>query len=84
MSPLRDDVKTLKNAVVGPNMTGGMAADITTMKADVAEIKKALNGQANEEKKKGRDWRVLGFVVLAGVTSGSIVALIDALIRLIH
>jgi hypothetical protein len=82
MSPVLEDVRTLKNAVVGPDMRGGMVADIATMKSDVAEIKKALNGQQKEEQKKGRDWRILGFVILASLASGAIVAVINALIEL--
>lgn len=82
MTPLSSDVKMLKDAIVGPDLRGGMAADITTMKGDIILIKKYINGSENETKKKGRDWRLLGFSIIASIVSGLTVVAVSYAVHL--
>ncbi len=71
-------------ALWGPDGRGGIVSDISTMKGDISEIKKFMNGQQNEEQKKGRDWRLLGFVVAGSIISGVVVAAASFLIHFLH
>jgi hypothetical protein len=84
MAPILKDVETLKIALVGTDLRHGMAADITTMKTDLAEIKKFINGEKKEQKKKGRDWRMLGFVIGASVISGVVVTAFSYVLHVMH
>jgi len=84
MNPICVDVAVLKKALVGSDLRGGLVADMALLKGDVGDIKAFINGQRNEEKKKGRDWRLLGFAIGGSVVSGLIVAGASFLVGLLR
>jgi len=66
------ELSILKKALVGEDMRSGVVKDIADLKNDVKGIKQYVN----DEKTKGRDWRLLGFSLLASILGGTVVAVI--------
>lgn len=62
----------MKNVLVGEDMRGGMNREIGDIKKDLCYVKKYIE----DEKTKGRDWRMLGFAILGSVVSGLVVGII--------
>jgi len=75
---IRNEISIIKKALVGEDLRGGLVKDVSSMKNDLKDMKKYINNQ----KTKGRDWRLLGFAVLGSVISGVIVAVITYAIHL--
>ncbi len=73
---IREELKSLKAAVVGENLRGGISKEIHEIKSDLKEIKEYINS----EKTKGRDWRMLGFAVLGSITSGTVITVINLIL----
>jgi hypothetical protein len=69
---ISSELAALKKALVGEDMRSGVVKDIADLKSDVKEIKSYIDNQ----KTKGRDWRLLGFSILASITGGTVVAII--------
>lgn len=75
---IRDEISIVKKALVGEDLRGGLVKDVSDMKNDLKDMKKYINNQ----KTKGRDWRLFGFAILGSAVSGVIVALITYAIHL--
>ena len=73
---VRNELKVLKVALVGEDMRGGISRELGEMKIDLKDVKEYINNQ----KAKGRDWRLLGFAILGSVVSGVVVGIITSLL----
>jgi hypothetical protein len=69
---ISSELSVLRNALVGEDLRSGLVKDISDLKNDVKGIKQYVN----DEKTKGRDWRLLGFSLLASILGGTVVAVI--------
>lgn len=70
---IRDELKVLKVALVGEDMRGGMSREISDIKAGLKEVRQYIDNQ----KTKGRDWRMLGLAILGSITSGAIMFILN-------
>jgi len=75
---MKNELSIVKTALVGADMRGGLVKDVGELKSSLADMKNYVNN----EKTKGRDWRLLGFAVLSSVLSGVAVAIVTYLIHL--
>jgi len=75
---IRKEITVIKNSLVGEDMRGGLVKDVESMKNSVETIKTYIDN----EKTKGRDWRLLGFAVTTSVFSGAAVAIVTYLLHL--
>lgn len=71
---IRGELGVLKKALVGEDLRSGIFKDVGDMKNDIKEIKAYID----DEKTKGRDWRMLGFAILGSVVGGTIVGIITS------
>jgi hypothetical protein len=69
---ISSELAALKKALVGEDMRSGVVKDIADLKNDVKSIRQYVN----DERVKGRDWRLLGFSLLASILGGTVVAII--------
>jgi hypothetical protein len=70
---IRSELCVLKRALVGEDLRSGIVKDVGDIKGDIKEIKNYINDQ----KTRGRDWRMLGFAVLGSVISGVIFTILN-------
>lgn len=70
---IREELKVLKSVLVGEDMRGGMNKEIGDIKRDLCHVKEYIDNQ----KTKGRDWRMLGFAILGSVISGAVIAALN-------
>jgi len=73
---IRNEILVVKKALVGEDMRGGIVKEIRDIKSDIEAVKKYVN----DEKAKGRDWRMLGFAILGSVISGLIITVVTFLL----
>lgn len=69
---IRNEITIIKNSLVGKDMRGGIVKDMADMKGDLKAVKQYMNN----EKTKGRDWKLLAFALVGSITSGAVVAVI--------
>jgi hypothetical protein len=70
---ISSELAAVKKALVGEDMRSGVVKDIADLKNDVKSIKQYVN----DERTRGRDWRLLGFSALASIIGGTAVAIIN-------
>ena len=75
---IRNEISVVKKALVGADLRGGLVKDVADMKSDMETIKKFIDNQ----KTKGRDWRLLGFSILGSIVSGTVIAVLYYILRL--
>ena len=72
-------------ALFGSDGRGGIVKDISDIKNQVAstskEVTDFVKDHKEEMKTKGRDWRALGFTILASLVGGTTVGIILTLLR---
>ena len=77
---IRNELNTIKTALVGEDMRGGLLKDMRDMKSCVEGLKRdigSVKDYIDNQKRKGRDWRLLGFAILGSVISGVVIALLN-------
>jgi hypothetical protein len=72
---IRDELAILKRAMVGEDLRSGLVKDIADLKNDVKSIKQYIDDQ----KTKGRDWRLLAFSIMGSIITGVVMVLIRIL-----
>lgn len=76
----KDIMGKTERALFGEDGLGGMAHTLTEIKTTVDSLYK----ERNEEKKKGRDWRLLAFAIVGSTVTGVIVAVVTFALTHLH
>ena len=77
---IKNELNTIKVALVGKDMRGGLLKDMRDMKSCVESLKRdigSVKDYIDDQKRKGRDWRLLGFAILGSAISGIMIALVN-------
>jgi len=77
---IKSELNTIKVALVGKDMRGGLLKDMRDMKSSIESLKHdigSVKDYIDNQKRKGRDWRLLGFAILGSVISGIVIALLN-------
>ena len=78
--PIRADITTIKKALVGEDLRGGIVKDCSDMKKDLKAVKKSINDANNKKEKKQElslKWKLGLTVALIGAFSLIAVKIIE-------
>jgi hypothetical protein len=76
MSPIISDLKTIKNALVGENLLGGLVNQVSTMATKLDQVITEVDNAKNEKKEKKKissAWKIAAlsaFSALLGILLG--------------